>query len=83
MKLVWRNFYGGRFSKAELEEILRAHQNAIEERKTEDRERYASFQKAMKGDDKVLIMLYLQYYQGVFKAKELNKALKAHRSLGP
>ena len=82
MEVVWRNFYGGKFSKAELEEILRKHQHAIDERNSEDRKRLLAYEKAMEdGDDQVLIMLYNQYYQGILKAKELNNALKAHRNL--
>ena len=52
--------------------------------KSEDRERCMAFTEAFeKGDDTELTMLYRQYYQGIFKAKELNEALKAHRNLGP
>ena len=81
MKLVWRNFYRGKLSKGELENTLRAHHNAIEERKSEDRERYTSFQKAMKGDNKVLTTLYHQYYDGGMTAKELNTAVKIYKSM--
>ena len=66
MKLLWDLFNHRGLSKFELEEILRTHHIAINERKSEDRERYSSFQKAVEGGDKELTMLYLQYYEGIF-----------------
>lgn len=76
MKALWKTFYRGKLSKDDLEETLRAHQNAIDRRSSEDRERYMSFEKAREGKDEVLLPLYGQYYSVNITAKELNKALK-------
>ena len=76
MKNLWKSFYRGKLSKDDLEGILRAHKNAIDERSSEDRERCSSFEKAEENNDKMLIALYHEYYSGNITAKELNKALK-------
>ena len=79
VKQIWKLFSIGKLSKADLEEILRAHQAACDEMDSEDRRRYDAFDKAMAGKDDVLKGLYSAYYKGVTNAKELKEALKMHR----
>ena len=76
MKYLWKSFYRGNLSKDDLEGILRAHKNAIDERSSEDRERCSSFEKAKENNDEILIGLYHEYYLGNITAKELKRALK-------
>ena len=81
METLWDLFYQGELSKAELEETLRAHQTAFDERFSKDRKRLLAYEKAMEdGDDVMLIDLYRAYYEGLINAKELNKALKIYKS---
>ena len=81
MKILWDIFYQGELSKGDLEKTLRAHQTAVDERKSEDRERYLAMKKAEEDGDEQLTNLYLQYYQGHITLKELNKTLKAYKSM--
>lgn len=79
---LWEYFYTGKVTKVELETSLRDHQRACDEVKSEERERYAAYKNAAIGDDKILRRLCSSYYCGKIKAKELNAALKEHRSNG-
>lgn len=55
MKILWKSFYQGELSKDDLEDILRAHKKAIDERNSDDRERYSSLMKANEENDEMLI----------------------------
>ena len=78
-KNLWKCFYEGMLAKAELEDTLRAYQEACDSMKSEERERYALWEKAKADGDVLLINPLRKYYAGEIKAKELNKLLKAHR----
>mmetsp|Transcript_8824 Transcript_8824/g.24903 ORF Transcript_8824/g.24903 Transcript_8824/m.24903 type:complete len:468 (-) Transcript_8824:566-1969(-) len=78
MKALWKYFYKGKLCKAELEDTLRAHQEACDGMNSKDRERFVLWQKA-KADNNVLLRNILgMYYAGKMNAKELNKQLKGH-----
>ena len=80
MKVLWGYFYEGQLSKDDLEVTLRAYQNAITERNSEDRERCSAYEKALEGDDATLQGFYVEYYEGNINAKKLNEFLKAYKS---
>lgn len=79
MKEMWKYFYKGVISKDRLEKTLREYQNSCKEMKSDDRERFMKWKEAEEGDDIVLQNLYLFYYAGKIKAKELSDALKNYR----
>jgi len=79
-KPLWNYFSSDKLTKAELEEILRAHHEACDEMNSEERGRYEAWQEAKAGNDDTLKQFYEDYYEGLITAKELNMALKAHRS---
>ena len=83
MKYLWGYFYKGILSKPVLEETLRAHQDSVDERNSEDRERRAACERAEQGDDEVLKRMYRRYYQGMIKAKELKKELEVYSQISP
>jgi len=77
---LWKTFYKGNISKETLEAILRAHKEACDAMNSEERERSDLLQKAMADNNDVFLIGILgSYYGGDIKAKELNKALKAHQ----
>lgn len=80
MKDLWDCFSKGRLSKPDLEKALRAHKAACDEMNSEERERFAAYEKAKAGNDEFLKVIYDMYYLGHINAKELQVALKAHRS---
>ena len=77
---LWKCFHKGKLSKPDLEEALREHQQASDEMKSEERERYRALENALDGDDQILTKFYSSYYQGELSSKELNRALEAYRS---
>lgn len=82
VKLLWIHFSEGNLSKAELEEILRAHQSAYDKMDSEHRQRYYLYDEAMAGNDDILKSLYARYYSGLLDANQLEQVLKIHRSGG-
>ena len=78
-KYLWDCFSKGKLSKSDLEKALRAHKAASDEMKSEERERFAAYKKAKAGNDQLLKDIYTIYYGGFMNAKELKKALQAHR----
>ena len=80
MKSLWQCFSKGKLSKPDLEKALRAHKAALDEINSEDRKRFAAWRDAEAGTDKLLKTIYNMYYLGHLNAKELEVALKAHRS---
>jgi len=79
VKQLWKYFSLKKLSKAELEEILRAHKEACDEMNSEERERYVAWREALEGNDGTLKNIYVHYYDGILTAKELNKALKVYQ----
>jgi TPR repeat protein len=79
-KSLWDYFSSDKLTKAALEETLRAHHAACDEMNSVERERYEAWQEAKAGNDDTLKQFYEDYYEGLITAKELNMALKAHRS---
>ena len=77
---LWKCFHKGKLSKPDLEEALREHQQASDEMKSEERERYRALENALDGDDQILTKFYSSYYQGELSSKELNRALEAYKS---
>jgi TPR repeat protein len=80
IKFLWKYFYSGQLSKPDLEKALRAHKVATDEMNSEERERYDAYNEAKAGNDEFLKAIYDMYYLGHINAKELEVALKAHRS---
>jgi len=80
VKPLWMYFSKGKLSKADLENTLRAHKDAIDEMNSEDRERLAAMDKAEADGDDALVGIYDSYYHGEIKAKELAMMLKAYHS---
>ena len=78
-KKLWRCFLKGALEKTELEETLRAHQEACDSMNSEERERYALWKKAEAVRDEMLTNPLRNYYAGIINAKDLNLALKALR----
>jgi len=79
MKDLWK-YFPSKLDKAELEETLRAHKEACDEMKSEERERLIAYNEAKAGTDSKLTQIYEHYYDGVISAKDLKKALKAYQS---
>ena len=79
VKCLWMYFSKGKLSKADLENTLRVHKDAIDEMNSEDRERLIAKDQADDGDE-VLAGIYHSYYDGEIKAKELTKMLKAYHN---
>ena len=65
--------------KADLEEILRAHQAACDEMDSEDRRRNDAYEKALDSTDVILRDLHIMYYDGFMNAKQLKEVLKMHQ----
>ena len=73
------NALKGALEKTELEETLRAHQEACDSMNSEERERHTMLEKAVADNNDALEKVLRSYYNGDIKAKELNLALKALR----
>ena len=78
MEVLWNYFTLGHLSKAELEESLRAHQNACEEMSSEERRRVTAYEEAKAGNDKLLELIYEAYYSGYMSSKQLKETLGMH-----
>ena len=75
VKEIWKLFSMGKLSKADLEEILRAHQAACDEMDSEDRRRNNAYEEAMAGNESVLQRIYGSYYVGHINAKQQKEVL--------
>ena len=80
MKALWKCFNKGKLSKPDLVKAMRAYKTASDEMNSEERKRFASHKKAKAGNDELLKAIYTLYYAGFINAKELKRALQAHRS---
>lgn len=80
VKCLWMYFSKGKLSKADLENTLRVHKDAIDEMNSEFRARLIAMKKAEADGDEILAEIYHSYYDGEIKAKELTKMLKAYNN---
>ena len=78
MKRLLKYFSSDKLTKAELEEMLRAHHAARDEMASEERQRFIAYEEAMEGNDDTMKEIYFFYYEGLMTAKELKVTLKAH-----
>ena len=79
-KCLWCCFNQNVLSKTDLEKALRAHKAASDEMNSEERKRFAAYEEAIAGNDRLLKLIYTGYYNAFINAKELKKALKAHQA---
>ena len=80
MKKLFEQFALGHLNKADLEESVRAHQEACEEMKSEERRRVIAAQEAKAGNDDALKHIYGAYYVGYISKAHLEEALSMHQA---